>query len=126
LDALPKASKCNQDYFIDNILPVLNQAKNGNNYHKIGSNLIMHMDNSIYHNGIKITEKISSKRLGQALHSICSPDISLCDFWVFQTIQEMIKSQHLIGPVEILRVIDEAQSHFTFEDFQNIFKSWMK
>jgi hypothetical protein len=29
-------------------------------------------------------------------------------------------------PEEILRSIQEVRSHFTFKDFQNVFKSWME
>jgi hypothetical protein len=29
-------------------------------------------------------------------------------------------------PEEILRAIQEAGSHFPFEDFQNVIKSWME
>jgi hypothetical protein len=32
----------------------------------------------------------------------------------------------LQGPEDILKAIQEAWSHFTFEDFQNVFKSWME
>jgi hypothetical protein len=36
----------------------------------------------------------------------------------------MVKDRHLHGPEEILRAIQEVWSHFTFEDFKNVFKSW--
>jgi hypothetical protein len=36
----------------------------------------------------------------------------------------MITDRHLLDPEEILRAIQEARRHFTFEDFQNVFKSW--
>jgi hypothetical protein len=35
----------------------------------------------------------------------------------------MIKDRDLQGPEEILRAIQKAWSHFTFENFRNVFKS---
>jgi hypothetical protein len=70
--------------------------------------LLVHMDNSMCHNGTKITEKMQSKRLGRASHPAYSPDMSLCEFWAFGTIKRMIKDQHLQRPEEILRAIQEA------------------
>jgi len=64
LDALPKGSKSNQDYFIDNLLPALNQVRTGNARHKVAPTLMVHMDNSMRPNGAKITEKMSLKGLG--------------------------------------------------------------
>jgi hypothetical protein len=57
--------------------------------------------------------------------SAYSPDINPFHFWAFGTIKWMIKDRYFQGPEEILRAFQEAQSHFTFEDFQNVIKSWM-
>jgi hypothetical protein len=84
------------------------------------------MDYSMCHNGAKITKKMSLKALGRAPHPAYSPDISPCDFCAFRTIEGMIKDRHLQGPEEILTAIQEAWSHFTFEDLQNVFKSCME
>jgi hypothetical protein len=126
LDARPKGSKYHQDYFIDNLLPALNQVKTGNGRRKVVPTLTVPMDNSMSHNGAKITEKMSSKGLERTSHPTYSPYISLCDVWPFGTIQGMIKDRDLQGPEEILRAIQEACSHVTFEDFHNVFRSWME
>jgi hypothetical protein len=88
LDALPKGSKSNQDYFIDNLLPALNQVRTGNARHKGEPALIVHMDNSMCHNGAKITEKISLKGLGRVPQPADSRDTGPCSFWAFGTIKE--------------------------------------
>jgi hypothetical protein len=80
LNVIPKGSKYNQDYFIDNLPPALNQVRIGNVRHKGMLTLMMHIDNSICHNGAKITEKMTLKRLGehsihhiQPIHQISAP-----------------------------------------------------
>jgi hypothetical protein len=59
LDARRKRSKYNQDALIDNLAPALNQVRTGNGCHKGVPTLIVHMDNSMFQNGAKITEKMS-------------------------------------------------------------------
>jgi hypothetical protein len=95
LDVPPKGSKYNQDYFIDNILPALNQVRIENGHHKVTTTLIVHIDDSICHHMAKGTEKMSSKRLERACHLAYSPDISPCDFSAFGIIKGMIKDGHL-------------------------------
>jgi hypothetical protein len=65
LDALSKGSKYNQDDFIHNRLPALNQVRTGDARHNVAPTLMVHIDNSIDHNGAKITEKTSVKRSGE-------------------------------------------------------------
>jgi hypothetical protein len=108
LDALSKGSKCNQDLFIDNLLPALNQVRTGNGRHKLVPTLMVHMDNSMCHNGAKIIEKMLLKRLGRALDPAHSLELNSCDFWAFGTMKGMIKNRHLQGLEAILRAIREA------------------
>jgi hypothetical protein len=125
LEALPKGSEYSRDYFIHHQLPALNHFSTGNARLKVAPSLMVHVNNSVCHGVVKITEKMSLKRLGRALHSGYSPNINPCDFWAFRTIKGATKDRHFHGPEEILRAIQEASSHFIFEDFQNVFKSWM-
>jgi hypothetical protein len=126
LDALPKGSKSNQGYSIDNLLPALNHVRTRNVRHKVTPTLMVHMDNSMTHNGTRITEKMSLKALRRAPHSAYSPDICPCDFWAFGTSKGMRKDQHVQSPEEILRAIQEPWSDCTFEEFQNVLKSCME
>jgi hypothetical protein len=84
------------------------------------------MDNSRCQSGAKISEKMNFKRLGRVPHPACSPDISPCDFWIFGTSKGMRKDRHFQGSEDILRAIQEPWGHFTFEDFENVFKSRME
>jgi hypothetical protein len=83
LDALRTGSKSNQDDFVPHLLPVLKQAMTGNARLKVAPTLMVHMDNSMCHDGAKITEKMSLKGLGRASHPAYSRNISPCDFWAF-------------------------------------------
>jgi hypothetical protein len=76
VDALPKGSKYTQDYSIYELLPALNQVRTGNARLKVTPTLMVHMNNSICHNGAKIPEKMPVKGLGRTSHPIYSRDIN--------------------------------------------------
>jgi hypothetical protein len=114
LDTLPKGSKSNHDYLIDNLLPALSQVRTGNDRHKVATSLNLHMDNSMCHDGATIAKKMSLKGLGRAPHPTDSPYINPSDFWVFERITRMITDPHLQGPGEILRVVRESMKSFHF------------
>jgi hypothetical protein len=124
LDDLPNGSKYNQDYFIENLVPALNEVKIGNERQNGASALMKQMGNSIYHNGTKIAEKICFEGLGRAPNSAYSRDIRPCHLSAFGTIEGIRNDRHLQGPEEIFRAIQETWSHFPFKDFQTVFKSW--
>jgi hypothetical protein len=58
LDDLPKGPKSNQDDYFDNLLLALNQARTGNARHKVAPTLMVHIDNSMCHNGATTTKKM--------------------------------------------------------------------
>jgi hypothetical protein len=80
LNFLPKGTKFNQDYFIDTVLPNRYSEKRGIARRKGLPNFSVHMDNSMCHNGAKITEKPEKRRMARAPHPPYSPDLSPCDF----------------------------------------------
>jgi hypothetical protein len=94
--------------------------------HFVAPTLMVHLDTSLCNQGAKITEKMSLRGLGQALHPVCSSGISLCGVWAFGTTKRRIKDHHFYGLEEIHRAIQEVWSQFTLEDFPNGFKSPME
>jgi hypothetical protein len=48
-----------------------------------------------------------------------------CDFWAFEKPKGTRKDRSSQGSEEIGRTIQEAWTHVTFEDFENVFKSWI-
>jgi hypothetical protein len=80
LNFLPKGTKFNQDYFIDTLLPNLYSEKRRIARCKRLPSLSVHMDNSICHNGAKLTEKLEKRHIARAPHPPYSPELSLCDF----------------------------------------------
>jgi hypothetical protein len=63
LNFLPKGTKFNQDYFIDAVLPNLYSEKRRIMRRKGLPNFSVHMNNSMCHNGAKITEKLEKRHI---------------------------------------------------------------
>jgi hypothetical protein len=68
LNLVPKGTKFNQDYFIDTVLPNLYSEKKRIARRKGLPSFPVHMDNSMCHNGAKITEKLEKRHIAGALH----------------------------------------------------------
>jgi hypothetical protein len=68
LNFLPKGTKFNQKYFIDTVLPNLYSEKRRITRRKGLPSFSVHMDNSMCHNGAKITEKLEKRRIARAPH----------------------------------------------------------
>jgi hypothetical protein len=67
LNFLPKGTKFNQDYFIDRVLPNLYSEKRRIARRKGLSSFLVYMDNSVCHNGAKITENLRKDTLRELL-----------------------------------------------------------
>jgi histone-lysine N-methyltransferase SETMAR len=126
VDALPKGRKYNQEYFIEYILPLLSRQKSLNRRQKPPLDFIVHMDNSMCHNGREITAKMESEKIERAPHPAYSPDVSPCDFWLFGFMKEKLKEQKLSTPQKIIEAITVIWDAITFEELQSVFFEWQQ
>jgi histone-lysine N-methyltransferase SETMAR len=79
------------------------------------------MDNSMHHNASKITQELGREKIQRAPHSPYSPDISPCDFFLFEFLKEKLKEQKLATSKQILKAITETWNTITFETLQGLF-----
>jgi histone-lysine N-methyltransferase SETMAR len=107
LDFLPKGTKFNQYYFIDTVLPNLYSEKRGIARRKGPPSFSVHVDNSMCHNGAKITEKLEKRHIARAPHPYYSPDLSPCDFWLFEILKQKMKERVFQSEEQILAAITE-------------------
>jgi histone-lysine N-methyltransferase SETMAR len=126
LNFLPKGTKFNQDYFIDTILPNLYSEKRRIARRKGLPSFSVHMDNSMYHDGAKIIEKLEKVHTARAAHPPYSPDFSPCDFWLFGILKQKIKERVFQSEKQILAAITENWHELTSKDIQRVFQNWME
>jgi hypothetical protein len=85
----------------------------------------VHMDNSMCHNGNKISEKLAKRSIERAPHPPDSPDISPCDFWLFGMLKHKMKEREIQSQPVILSTVAKMWNDLTFEDVQSLFQEWM-
>jgi hypothetical protein len=125
LDVLPKGSKFNQQYFIGYVFLDF-KAENRSCRRQIPlATFWEHMDNSMCHNGSKVTSKFDKHHIVRLPHPPDSPDLSPCDFWLFGMLKGILKDREFHSHDEIEEAISMAWNDLTFDDVQSVFHSWM-
>jgi hypothetical protein len=84
------------------------------------------MDDSTCHKGSKVASKFEQHHIFRLPHPPYSPEISLCDFWLFGLLKGIMKDREFHSHEEIEEAIPVAWNDLTFEDVQNIFYDWMR
>jgi transposase len=126
LNFLPEGTKFNQNYFVDTVLPNLYSEKRQIARRKGLPSFSVHMDNSMCHNGAKITEKLEKRHITRAPHPPYSPDLIPRDFWLFGILKQKKKERVFQSEEQILAAITERWNELTFEDIQRVFHNWME
>jgi hypothetical protein len=84
------------------------------------------MDNSMCHNGRKVTDEFDNRKLQRVAHSSYSPDLSPCDFWRFGTLKQKIKDREFSGIEEIMNAVQAIWREVTLERLQSVFFNWIE
>jgi histone-lysine N-methyltransferase SETMAR len=82
------------------------------------------MDNSMCHNGAKITDKLEKRDIARVPHPPYSPDLSSYDFWFFEILKQKMKERAFQSEEQILAAMTESWNELTFEDIQRVFHNW--
>jgi hypothetical protein len=79
------------------------------------------MDNSICRNGKKVTNALDKAKVIQSPHAVDSPDLSPCDFWLFEMLKHRMTDRQLPSPKTLLDAVTELWDEVTVEELQNVF-----
>jgi hypothetical protein len=126
LKPLPKGTKFHEDYFIDTIFPGLYNEKRRISRKDGFPAFSADTDNSMCHNGNKISEKLAKRSIERAPHPLHSPDISPCDFWLFGMLKQKMKDREFQSQQAILSAVAKMRNDLTSEDIQRVFREWME
>jgi histone-lysine N-methyltransferase SETMAR len=125
LDMLPRDQKFNQDHFLAAIAPHLS-SENSNARRRVDKKeLLVHMDNSMCHNGRKIREYFARKNMTRLPHPAYSPDLSPCDFWFFGYAKERMKDRVVTDEDDLEDKLTEVWEGVTQDVLRSVFHEWM-
>jgi hypothetical protein len=125
-DVLPRGSAFNQLYFINTIFPDLQTADLTFRHQKTRSTFWLHTENSMCHNGSKVTSKMKKNRISRMLCPPYSPDISPCDFWLFGTLKYILRDREFSSSEGIKDAIAQIWNDLTFDGVHSVFRNWIR
>mgnify|MGYP001073832873 CR=1 FL=1 len=126
IDSLPKGTKFNQEYFIDNVLSKIVKTIKTNKKKSPMKKFHVHMDNSKVHNGFKSVDFLNEARLKRTPHPAYSPDISPCDFWLFARCKNLLEEKVILNDEQLINEIQNIFDTLTFEELQSVFNEWIR
>jgi histone-lysine N-methyltransferase SETMAR len=126
LNALPPGGRFTQYYFINTVLPDIVHERGQILRRVRPADFFVHMDNSMCHNGRKVTDELENLKLDRVAHTPYSLDLSPCDFWLFGRLKQNIQDRVFDTTEEILMAIRNVWSEVTFDDLQSVFFDWIQ
>jgi hypothetical protein len=79
-NALPADTRLIREYFINSIIPDILDEKQRILRRNGRGDFFINIDNSMCHNGCKVTDEFDNRKLQRVAHPPDSPDLSPCDF----------------------------------------------
>jgi hypothetical protein len=125
-EALRKGGKFSQDAVIPPRLRWPGKEKPSVMRRNSDSRFLIHLDNSACQNGQKITRQLEAVRILRTPHPPYSPDLSLCDFWLFRFLKESIRGMESSTEVPMGSTMTTIGPNVTVHTLQFVFKEWMR
>ena len=82
-------------------------------------------DNALVHHSILVTDYLTKMGIKTVLHPLYSPDIALCDFWLFPKLKEKLRACRYETIEKMKEAVMKVIDTLTQEDFHGAFqKLW--
>jgi hypothetical protein len=88
---------------------------------KYSRDTFFHLGNAIPHRAPRDFDRLGTTRL---LHPPYSPDLALCDFWLFGTLKRKLEGSTFGDPVEVLTALSTILSMIPLDEFIAVFDEW--
>jgi hypothetical protein len=124
-DVLLRNGTFNQLYSINSIFPGLKTTNLSFWPQKTELIFRVHMDNSMCHNGSKVTLKIKKNRISGMRHQHYSPDRSPCDVPFFDMSKQILRNREFSSSDEAEDTIGQVWNDLTFDHVQSMFRDWI-
>jgi histone-lysine N-methyltransferase SETMAR len=125
-DVLPRGSTFNQMYFTNTIFPDLKTANLNFRRQKTKPTFWVYMDNSMCHNGSKVTSKTKKNHISRIRHPAYSPDVSPCNFWFFWMSKQILRDREFSLSDETENAIAQRWNDLTFYNVQSVFRGLIR
>jgi hypothetical protein len=83
----------------------------------------LHLINALTHRADDDFDRIGITRLP---HSPASPDLALCDFWLFENLKTKLEGNKFTGAEQIMVKVNEILMEIPFHEFISVFDEWKR
>ncbi|KAL4083830.1 hypothetical protein QTP88_029146 [Uroleucon formosanum] len=87
---------------------------------------ILHHDNAPCHRAFSVTQFLTSKNIRVFPQPPYSPDMSLCDFFLFPRIKQVVKGTHFDSVKDIQTSVTRVLQELPVNDIQKSYENWKK
>ena len=124
IEMLPKGSKFNSRYFIDEILVKIAQFHQEFNGQSNKRKLVVHMDNARPHRSNDSLNFAAENNLRFCDHPAFSPDLAPSDFYLFGKVKDELKGSEFECEEELFESIENILKRIPKEELESVMKEW--
>lgn len=122
---LPNGEKFNSDFMIHNVLPEIPAKIAVLHPKRSHKNILVHMDNAPSHNSKITSDEISKLKMKRIPHPAYSPDIAICDFWLFGKLKDHLKGTDFQTENELFEAVLNFLDTIEKNEIKRVFEEWI-
>jgi hypothetical protein len=124
VDLMIERHSYNTQYFLSHILEPLLPAVFPDDRKSHSCQPRLHLDNCYVHRSKASENFLAENSLIRVLHQPYSPDLALCDFWLFGHMKGALSGSQFPGPEDLLTGIPEILSEIQRSELKLVFHHW--
>jgi hypothetical protein len=126
INFLPPGTPFNAAYFVSEVIIPLHQLHSTMRGDNARRKLRVHFDNSPCHTAREVSEEMSRLRCRRVPHPPYSPDLAICDFYLFGRIKERLAGVTAIDENDLRNEITAILGEISDEEKMRAFDHWIE
>jgi len=120
---VPSAQTVNQQYYIE-VLTKFRERVRRKRPELWRNRWILYQENAPAHNALSVVQYLANKNITVLEHPLYSPDLALCDFYLFPKIKSVLKGTHFVSTEDVKARTVASLNSLTERDLRNCFEHW--
>ena len=126
LDVKPKNLKITGQYFVNNVIDVIQENDIMRDAQSHKKKLMIHYDNAPWHTSKFVTDYLMHTKLKKVPHPMYSPDLAPCDFGVFGLMKNSLENCEFETEEELIDAIKVFFTQKKSDFWKQIFIAWIE
>ena len=123
---LHAGEKFDSQFMINTVFPEITTKFKSFRPKKGQNGIFIHMDNAPCHNSKVTRDEIDKLGMIRIPHPPYSPDISLCDFWLFGKLKGYLAGCHFSSEKQLFDAIVKFFNSIDKNEIKNVYEEWIK